>query len=903
MSVRHWCIIRPGLAVACLLEQTILRFASGRMSPAELAAAERHARRCASCQSLLAAALAAASSPAGDNLSSPPTGSDTALGTLEPGTSLSRYTLLSFVGQGAMAEVYAAYDPKLDRRVALKLLRTGGSDHVVAEARLLREAQAIAQLSHPNVIAVHDVGALGERVFVAMEFVEGQTLSDWLAAENRSRSDILTVFLAAARGLAAAHAAGLVHRDVKPQNVMVGVDGSVRVTDFGLVRRSGTVEAEPGSRATEPGADRPIDASLTQTGDLIGTPLYMAPEQFRRERVDARTDQFSFCVALYQALYGEHPFADGDIGALVVAVTRGQVRSPPSRTSVPPRLRRVLLRGMAVDPAARWSSMEALSAALVRDPARRLRRGVAATAGLLLAIIGAAGVVHHARRLPTICTSGGDRVADVWGTGTGQGPGRRRRDAIRTAFLASGAGYAKEIATRVDALLERYATQWLQAYADACQATHMRGEQSASVLDLRMACLDQRLASFRSLTDLFIVADRQAVMSGVDAANALPALERCADVGLLLTETEPPRDEAMRGRIDDLRRRATRAKELHDTGHNQLADEEGRRLIVEARQIGYAPLLAELLEMVGSFHVDAAFTPETVETLEESVWIGIRSKRDDVAAEAAALLAGILGYDLHRQADGERWASFAEALIDRKGYGNERTRAWILQSRAGILYGQREYLAALRLTEQALALKREVLPPDHPDIGLSLTTEAETLARMGDYQSALEWNARARDLMIRAYGAGGPFASQILSNRGEYLIALGRPAEALPLLRDALAGWEAALTADHPFIAYPLTGLGRAELALGRPDEALPVLRRALRIREASEPDPAERAETRFALAQALRATGARLTAIEMAQRARDEYASTAEKLRALDVERWVGAQSAHHGRRHVARD
>jgi tetratricopeptide (TPR) repeat protein len=874
---------------SCLPEQTILRFASGDLTNTELAVVEGHARECASCQCLLAAALAAESSSVEPNDLAASAGAEAPVGTLEPGTSVGRYTLLSFVGNGAMGEVYAAYDPKLDRRVALKLLRARGTgDDERAEARLLREAQSIACLSHPNVITVHDVGALGPRVFIAMEYVEGQTLSAWLAAEERSRTEILRVFMDAARGLAAAHTADLVHRDFKPQNVMVGVDGTVRVTDFGLARRFGANGGEPEAQGPEPASKRLIDASLTQTGELIGTPLYMAPEQFRRQTVDARTDQFSFCVALYQALYREHPFvADSGVGALMANVLGGKVRPASSRAGVPLWLRRVLLRGLAVDPAGRWSSMDTLRAALARDPNRLRRRWLMVGLGLLVTAGTSTAAVRGARRPVVVCQGGPSRLADAWQPAGMSGAGDARRKAIRTAFLATGVAYAPDTWTRVEALLDRYASRWLAAYEDTCRATHVRAEQSASVLDLRIACLDQRLAAFRSLTDLLIDADRQAVSAGVDAVNALPRLDRCADVPLLLAQVEPPHDTATGRRVDDLRRRAARAKALHDTGHNAQADAEGRQLIVEARQVGYAPLLAELLEMVGAFHVDATFTADSVSTLEEAVWTGIRSKRDDVAAEAAALLGGLIGYHLHREVDGERWATFADALLDRLGDGHEVVRAWILQSRATMIY-EHDCAAALRLTRQALALKRRVLPPDHPDIGGSILTEAEDLACMGEYEEALERNARATDLMVQAYGAKGPYLSNLLSNRGEYLMALRRPAEALPLFREALSGWEAALGADHPYIAYPLTGLGRAQLALGRPAEAVALLQRAIRIREASEPDPAQRAETRFALAQALWATGARASGIAKAEKAREEYASTPPGPKAVAVGTWL---------------
>jgi serine/threonine protein kinase len=216
---------------------------------------------------------------------------------LSPGTSIARYRVLDVIGSGAMGTVYAVYDPVLDRRVALKLVR-GGVVSDEARERVLREAQAMARLTHPNVVAVHDAGIVGEQVFIAMDLVEGRSLSRWLADTHPALPAILDAFLQAGRGLLATHRAGLVHRDFKPDNVLVGADGSVRVGDFGLAR----IESAPDA-VTTPDAPAPlptITASLTRTGAFLGTPAYMALEQLEGRPADARSDQFAFCVALYE---------------------------------------------------------------------------------------------------------------------------------------------------------------------------------------------------------------------------------------------------------------------------------------------------------------------------------------------------------------------------------------------------------------------------------------------------------------------------------------------------------------------------------------------------------------------------------------------------------------------------
>jgi formylglycine-generating enzyme required for sulfatase activity/tRNA A-37 threonylcarbamoyl transferase component Bud32 len=306
---------------------------------------------------------------------------------LDTGARIGRYVVLEHVGSGAMGVVYSAYDPELDRRIAVKLLKVQtASAGNRAPARLLREAKAMARLAHPNVIAVHDVGLFDDQVFLAMEFLSGGTLKAWLAAKGRSWREVLDVFIAAGHGLAAAHAAGLVHRDFKPDNVLLDKEGRPRVVDFGLAR-------DAVGSADEAGELAPADAkaalatlsgttteggghlqTLTRTGALTGTPAYMAPEQFLGERADERTDQFSFCVALYEALYGERPFAGDDLISLSFSVTEGQIRPLPKDRGIPMWIRRVIVRGLRPNAAERFPSMAALIGALEDDPAVRRRR-------------------------------------------------------------------------------------------------------------------------------------------------------------------------------------------------------------------------------------------------------------------------------------------------------------------------------------------------------------------------------------------------------------------------------------------------------------------------------------------------------------------------------------------------
>jgi tetratricopeptide (TPR) repeat protein len=368
--------------MACPDENEIVAFAGGGLQPDRMRLIETHIDTCPDCAALVSDAAAAVDDR------SPSTDAPTILGAdgaiaiapalgpaLARGAALGRYVLLDLLATGGLGQVYTAYDPELDRRVAIKLLRpVRGDTRPDAEAQrwLLREAQAMAKLSHPNVVPVHDVGMFGDHVFIAMELVDGQTLTEWLRERERGWREVRDLMLGAGLGLIAAHDAGLVHRDFKPGNVLVGREGRVRVVDFGLAR----AVAGPRDRASpvslQASSPRLLEEELTKTGVIIGTPAYMAAEQFTGRDIDPRADQFAFCVTMYYGVYGVRPFEGRDIVALREAVLAGDVIPPPTGKSVPAWFRRAILRGLRPDPADRFPSMRALLEALTKD--RRQRR-------------------------------------------------------------------------------------------------------------------------------------------------------------------------------------------------------------------------------------------------------------------------------------------------------------------------------------------------------------------------------------------------------------------------------------------------------------------------------------------------------------------------------------------------
>lgn len=382
-------------------------FVAGALPDAERAAIANHAASCERCLEVLDVLVASNAGHAHPPAREVTIGGDrTATGELEllPGARVGRYVIVSMLGTGGMGVVYAAFDADLRRRVAVKLLRTDrrGDAGPAGRERLMREARTLARLSHPNVVTVFDVGAHEGHLFIAMELVEGGSLRAWLRRSQHSAEEIIDHLVEAGRGLAAAHTAGVVHRDVKPDNILIGLDQRALLTDFGLAH-IGDVESAPRQIAADANAtliDEP--RTLTRTGAIMGTPAYMAPEQMIRGETDQRTDQWSFCATLYEALAGVQPFAD-DLTARLAAIAEGRLAAPRAGRRVPAWVLKLVTRGLLTDPAARWPSMDALVHALARRRHRRRRAAIGVSAAI--AVIGIAAGVWFARGEPPTITS------------------------------------------------------------------------------------------------------------------------------------------------------------------------------------------------------------------------------------------------------------------------------------------------------------------------------------------------------------------------------------------------------------------------------------------------------------------------------------------------------------------
>ena len=823
-------------------------------------------------------------------------------GVLGRGAEIGRFVVLGLLGKGGMGEVYAAHDPELDRQVAIKLLRGGAaSESPEGRTRLMREAQAIARVSHPNVVVVYDVGTLGNRVFIAMELVAGHTLRYWMHERARTWPEVLEVFAAAGRGLEAAHARELVHRDFKPDNVMITPDGQVRVMDFGLVQLAGERPGSPGDVPSAPVetatsvklvvdeeglfSTRPLGATttttfrtlggalsveLTRTGAALGTPAYMSPEQFRDERTDARTDQFSFCVALYEALYDERPFPGGSFQELSAAVCGGRVSEAPAEKQVPAWLREALLRGLRRDPEGRWPSMRALLAELDRHPAIASRRRFIAAAA--------------------------EKLEGIWEAPRGQAPVETpAKAAMRADFLASGKSYAAKAWEGAGQILDRYARRWTELYVEACEATHVREEQSAEVLDLRMAYLRQGLEDLRALVKMFRQPTAEVIENAVSAASALGNLERCENIELLRAVVRPPEDPSTRQEVDRLRSRLSEVRALCRVGRINEGLAAAVSLERDARDLQYGPLLAEVLLAICRLPEERGAWADAARLSEEAMLTALSCRHEEAAAEAAALLVGHATYGGEHLADA--WCRIAEALLRRIG-GHDLLWGWLFTNRAGLRAKQGRILDALEDSRLSLAAKERALGPDQPDVGISLCNIAVHLDELGELSEALAYGGRALEIAERGFGADHPRTALVLSNYSEYLARSGRWDEATDAAARALVIFERETDPEGMFVFLGLTALGTAHLGAGRADEARSILERANRIGEATAPTVAYLARARFALGQALwEIEGERARALALARAARQDYErsqptpTTARELAIVDA--WLKARPA----------
>jgi tetratricopeptide (TPR) repeat protein/tRNA A-37 threonylcarbamoyl transferase component Bud32 len=774
---------------------------------------------------------------------------------LEAGAVVHRYVVEGEIGAGAMGRVYAAHDRELSRRVALKLLRHPRRDSS-QEERLLREAKALARLSHPNVVAVYDAGSRAEGVFLVMELVDGLTLRAWLDEQARTWRQVLEVFRAAGEGLAAAHAAGIIHRDFKPDNVLIDRGGRVRVTDFGIAQLE-QVERDQ----LVPG--RSQDLWLTATGAVLGTPAYMAPEQWdETAEIDGRADQFSFCVALYEGIYGQRPFAGETLTELVGSVERGAIRESPRDRGEPAWLRQAIRRGLARAPRDRFPDMRALLDAIGRDPARGRRRWIAAgVAAAVLAVLAAGAVVLGREPQAAPCQGAAGQAAASWNAAV--------RAALRGAFRASKSPLAEATTGLVEQAIDRRVERWIRLRTSACEATRVRREQPEEALDLVMACLDGRLAEMRELTRALSGVDAEVVAHAVQAVEALPAVEACADAARRAGEVPPP-EPAAAARVAALRDRQAKVNALYLTARYRDALEPARALATEARALGYRPVEAEALLLLGKIQRKAGDSGTAETTLSDAVAAAQAGRTGVVEMESWLELVRVVGLDRDRFADARRLAQVARGALARapmrerfeaafdewegalfiaEDVDREASRPFLERAMSAYrrLYGPNslevvaimrhladldifrdEYDEALRIYRAARAIAEKALGPEHPDAYVKLAGEGVALDEMGRRDEALATYRRGLELTTRVQGEGSLATARYLTAIGLMQMEAKQYRDAQNHLQRALTAYERGLGPDHPQVALAITNLTTVLRPLGRTREALGLLDRAV---------------------------------------------------------------------------
>ena len=735
---------------------------------------------------------------------------------VEPGTTVGRYRIVELLATGGMGQVYVAVDPELDRRIALKLLSVR-QDKAAASGllrdRLQREARALARLSHPNVIAIHDVGTHQGDVFIAMELVAGRTLRKWLGEAKRSQREILEVLIAAGRGLRAAHEAGLVHRDFKADNVIVGDDGRVRVLDFGLARAA---SIEPAAAEI---AGQILSTPITIEGSVLGTPGYMAPEQYQGGRVDEKTDQFCFCITAYEALYREHPFGDA-VGEIRTATCTGQVRASEG-ADVPAHLRKALLRGLAVDPAARYPAMDALLHDLGFDPLAARRRRLA-TLGVLGGIaLGTFGLWRGFSASSGMCRGMDSRLAGIWDDAS--------RRAFAAAFGGTGLPHAPYAAQQVQRILDRYSAEWTKTATDTCEGTRVRGAKAERIQDLRLACLDRRLAKLSALVTQFRTPTRETIDRAVGAASDLPPIAGCADDAALLAAVPPPEDPKVRARLDELRKQLDLAEAQKKTAQYDAGTKLATKIVEDASSLDYRPFQAEASFLLGELHERGGDIKGAEPIYREALATAAAAGDDDVVAQCwCALLSNIAKQSRLDEAYGLRTA--AEVAVARAGNAPMR-KADLARTIGRILYERGKPDEALARFDEATALQQQVLGKDDFRVAESQVEAGNALFMMGKYDEARARYEQAMVTQTKALGPDHPTVSRCLNNIALVLHAQGHYPEARDYYERSERGYEKALGPDHPLVINGLYNLGVLLAEMGDFAEAKKVLTRTLEIR------------------------------------------------------------------------
>jgi tetratricopeptide (TPR) repeat protein/predicted Ser/Thr protein kinase len=783
---------------------------------------------------------------------------------------LGRYLVLEQIGAGGLGVVYSAFDPELDRKVAIKLMRVrrgGAEDTDEARDRLLREARALAKLAHPNVVPVFDAGTTGRDVFIVMELVDGQDLRKWLEIP-RTRAEILRVLGDAGRGLAAAHAAGIVHRDFKPANVILGSDGRARVVDFGLARWLGVASA-----VADPVSPAGSNDELTRAGTLMGTPPYLAPELHDGATADERSDVYAFCVTLFEALHGIRPFR-GERPDDVLRAKRAGLAAAPSRAR-PRWLSRLLQRGLHPVVSSRFQSMPELLRALERG--RRSRSRAAWLAAIVLAA-GSAAYAHGVREDP--CAAASQPIDAVWNDDAAL--------QLREAFTATGKVYAEDSYAAIRATLDQRAAAWSKMARDACEAAHFRRQQSLELFDRRMLCLDRRRTELAATVEALATVDASSLPRAAEATAALEPIDDCGDVERLLGDPHAPRSDehiALEREIESLEVAL------------RLSPTADHRVRLSALRDATAALQAWDLDaaawlLLGIQHMRRAEYPQARDAMVEALLAAERAGHDARRVSALSALVSVVGVGLDQPESAELFVAQAEAILARspspQAWANLHTTKSLLATARGrfdeaLASAQEAFelraaersepdlmvanarlnlavvLGELGRHEEALAELDRVatsyeatVGPHHPNLATVQWDICVLRSRLDDLAGAISACDRAVAIAERALAADHPDLATALVNRASVLARGGRHAAALDDAERALALRSAALGQDHVLTARAHVSVGAALLEVGQHERAADHAERAREVLARQRRRTDDVAAADFVLARAL---------------------------------------------------
>ena len=751
---------------------------------------------------------------------------------LTEGTHIDRYQILGLIGKGGMGAVYKAYDPELDRSIAIKILTALPQEGETAsrpQARLMREAQALAKLNHPNVVAVHDVGTYVQGVYIAMEYVKGKTLREWLIETKPARKEIIEVFLNAGQGLQAAHSEGIVHRDFKPENVLVGDKGQVKVLDFGLARALGLEDISSAHPKPEPileptSGESLLSAPLTREGARIGTTVYMAPEHFLGQELDEKTDQFSFCVSLFEALYGQRPIPGKTAHELQENLTTGAIEIPVG-AEVPNWIEEIILKGLSVSKEDRHAAISDLLHALQNDPElirsenRKRQRLVLAFFLSAILFMGAGYLLFsHSDEL---CSGADRKLAGIWNPD--------KKEQIRLAFTSTGVSFADDSFVRMEKRLLDYLQKWKKEFTQTCEATRLRGEQSERFMDLKMNCLNRLLRHAGALISVFSEADKTVVAKSVQAVSSLSGHTSCSDTDALLATIPPPKDKQTKDKIDDIRERLVAAEAFYKTGKYREGLNLVQKLHSEADAVDYRPLQAEVSYWFGVLLNNTGEYKKAEKYLYDAARSAGISRDGLLVVKAMSALVWVVGHKQARHIEGLSLGRATEIFLGVTG-GGELVLAMLFNNVGAVFEGTAKYDQALDYYRKSLAIRKKELGLRDPVVAASLNNMGNVHQKQGNFDKALEYHHKALLTRKEALGPEHPDVAMSYNNLGVVLEVQGKFGKALQYYQQSLTIWEQALGSKHPNVAYALHNIASMYAEQNQLSKALTTYRRAATV-------------------------------------------------------------------------